>query len=274
MTYNPKNKDLFDTCKEFIKKASSGLKKDYGEYMNEKLNMHLANPFNIFAFGSDELLVPSNLMKKRLGELKHMQEFNHCEYIMQNDPYISKHIGKYVGTSFCGKLMYPSDYLFHILEKILDDSTHNTLEFNEFLFNRLYSDLEYLFYNDEIPVVYLAPLKNFTTDLDAIDLKDGLLIRRVKPGEAVFTKYREELYDVDESKTKYVIELKTKEKKFVETDMNKIKQSSGAKERIDSLITALRLFRKGDVELSYIECTISPNTHIETRYIIFSGFQS
>jgi hypothetical protein len=104
---------------------------------------------------------------------------------MQADPIISEHIGKYTGTTTSNKLLHSSDYLIYILNEIVDKYIllHNK-EFDESLFDNMYHDLEVFFYSDEIPVTCTAPLYKFDSDVDYIDISDGISIRKIKEDES------------------------------------------------------------------------------------------
>jgi hypothetical protein len=85
-----------------------------------------------------------------------MDAFKECEKIMQKDHRIAAHIGKYVGTILCTKLLYPSDYLFHILKQVLWEALFKGIDFNEPLFNNKFSDLEFFLYHYRDTLQYFA----------------------------------------------------------------------------------------------------------------------
>ena len=83
--------------------------------------------------------------------------------------------------------LYDWTFFYFILDSILK-SYLKTCKFDDELFNELYCDLESFLYNEQIPLIIIAPLHNFkshssASDLDPINLDEGLLVRKITEDE-------------------------------------------------------------------------------------------
>lgn len=145
--------------------------------------------------------------------------------------------------------------------------------------------MEHFLYNEQIPLIVIAPLHNFkcnfaTSDEDSIQIDDGLLIRRITEEERnafwnnmVFN----HLPYGDIGKFDYVIEFKVNVTKFF-SDWQKGSNSlerefsiDRAQIMFDNVITSVRLLRPGAAGYSYIECKDTLNIPIRVGYFYSRG---
>jgi hypothetical protein len=86
------------------------------------------------------------LLSDHREKIESLPEFKQCIQLMENDLNISKHIGKPVIVR--GRLSSKSswDYLKRILLRLMN-AYYAKKRFNEYLFQKMYRDLEALFYN-------------------------------------------------------------------------------------------------------------------------------
>jgi Apea-like HEPN len=189
---------------------------------------------------------------------------------MRNDKIISKHLQKCVGTFRHQTFTDVTSYLFHILSKLLV-SFLRTNKFDEELYNKLYHDLEFLFYNDVIPVIDIIPLDKFESNVDVIDIDEDLCIRKIRQQEVERLIKEAENLSVavsDIRDMKYVVEYKRNIKKiciekaniknlFLEYRLEDLIGNilSITDILIVNLITIMRLFKKGAVGYNFILST-------------------
>jgi hypothetical protein len=225
------NHELYDKTRNFVLKA-----------------LFVLRPF-IESRESSNLDFSRLLLSHRL-ELENIPEFKQCSQLMENEPNISKHIGKLVGVR--GRLSSANswDYFRRILSRLLK-AYHKKKGFDERLFRKMYLDMETLFYKKSIPIVILIPLQNFESDISYISLNNDLCIRRITYDE----RQQYLLQDLQNLKITFVEATQIKhivEYSFLEDKVfDEYPEHTDRVETVKKVITCLRLFKQGEIG-SYI----------------------
>jgi len=163
------------------------------------------------------------------------------------------------------KIVKDVETIKNIIEKFLKKYVETIGEFNydEITFNNLYRELEEYIYTEEREIIVIAPLLNFELKgSERIDLGDFIIRKiseeelKVLVGKGVLNECHFYPYG-GHFKTIWCIELTGKRKRedltfYIEdlTSCNKIIED--LEPRIEKVITALRLFKKGSIYYSAI----------------------
>lgn len=132
-----------------------------------------------------------NLPEKQVGQpytfvsstdLSFLPEYQKCVEIISNDPVISNHIDRFVGTSEIGLCQIS---LSNLLEKFIKSGDFSrTWSFNNENFERTYTQLENDIYSDFILCEAVAPLEGiFANNIQTINLADNLEISQLNQKE-------------------------------------------------------------------------------------------
>ena len=197
------------------------------------------------------------LLFRNLGILKQLPEFQQCDTIMHEDPIISRHLDVIVGsTDAIGARMETWNYLFHILDKLIIAYFIQGDEYDESLYNKLYCDLESLFYNEYIPMNVIAPLHNFECEVDRFNLDAQISIRKITQNEKnLILKI---VGDIslgwpEISTFEYVIEYSTYYTKKLIGVSTPVKSPNEEVSKIfRNVICAMRLYKTGSIGFSFI----------------------
>jgi len=191
-------------------------------------------------------------------DMESLPEYDDCITAMRTNTTISKHLDCLVGTwhsrSHMTEWDYLSDFLTHQLLQLPE-----RVEFNPETFDHIYFDWEQFFYNDSILVKAFSPLDNFNSDVDEIDLGDGLRIRRIATSELEQllgeSRWSPQIPYFEVAQLKYAMELTYKTMKVVERTLTGVIPSPdvNVNEKFGKLITALRLFKSGIVGFNIIK---------------------
>lgn len=242
------NTSFFDRCKNFVQYALKFLEPNIGvsnfilrhrpETQRERI-YRLQNPQPDFYV----------LIFKYERNLKASQEFSDFDRIMHKDPILSKHVDTMVSSGTSGVYADSSLYIFFILNEMLARYYVSGNEFDEVLFNSLYCDLEYLFYNDGIPFKVIAPLLHFGSKLDAIELNEGLTIRKISEEERkTFPRLAKglDLTWIQMEDFEYAIEYNYVQKKSI-GDSARISINDTVVNLLNRLVSVMRLFGEGSL---------------------------
>lgn len=253
MSRKPINREFYEQTRAFVISALKLL----ASYLHkgEEVPYAIAEKIKIEKEGSwSTTHIPQPLyfvfVDKHRKELESLPEYKQCIKLMRSDTTMSKHVDCLVGTWDSRILRTPWEYLSYFLTKQLSQFSER-FKFDPETFDRMYYDLEQFFYSDSVGLQAFSPLHNFTSDVDEIDLGDGLRIRRIATSEL------EQL--LDEAKhffqmpyfevpsLKYAMELTYKTKKVFETPpVAEIPSPDvDVNEKFNKLVTALRLFQSG-----------------------------
>lgn len=206
-----------------------------------------------------------------IKELESLPEYNKCIEVMRADPTISKHLAQgIVGTWHT--LFFPSmpwNYLDYFLVKQLVLHSEKS-EFDDEAFDSMYCDLEKFFYSDSIELKAFSPLHNFISEIDNIDLGNGLRIRKINISELDQLLNENEMSQNRRSLNyfhplEYAMELTFQSEKLLEAlSIGSQPPSSyiDVIERFNKLVTALRLFKEGTVLFSRFKIIPALDVHI------------
>lgn len=206
-----------------------------------------------------------------MKELERLIEYNKWIKVMLADPIISKHLAQgIVGTWH--RMYFPSmpwNYLDYFLEKQLVLHSDKS-EFDDEAFDSMYRDLEKFFYSDSIELKAFSPLHNFISEIDDIDLGNGLRIRKINISELDQLLNENEMFQNRISLNffhppEYAMELTFQTEKLLEAPSIGSQPPSSyidVIERFNKLVTALRLFKAGTVLFSMFKIIPALDVHI------------
>jgi hypothetical protein len=190
-------------------------------------------------------------------QIQNLPDFTACNKIMHNDPLLSKQIDCLVGSWYGAYYMTVFEYLGHLIAKQFAN-TYEKTAFSLERFDRAYLDLEQLLYEEKFPVMAHSPLHNFDSDVDSLELENGLCIRKIiskdKETQLARSVYDEKLrYGI--LAPKYIIEFKFETTKIVgpKNVSNNPPLNENEHEMINRVLTALRLFKSGRVGIHTVE---------------------
>ena len=191
-------------------------------------------------------------------EIEGMPEYSAFAHSMRSDKKTATQLDTLIGTRDSQIRRTLWDYVVHLLTKQLSEYP-GRLSFDTSCFDRMYDDLEQFFCSDTIPLRAFAPLLNFSSDADEIDLGGGAHLRKITSRET------EQMLDegsqfsqlpfFDTLSTKYAIELTWQAKKIVGRADRKARDMDVG-ERVNKVLTALRLFKQGATGFNIIRTRI------------------
>jgi hypothetical protein len=115
---------------------------------------------------------------------------------------------------------------------------------DEVFLQQLYNDLELFLYDENLPIVEVIPLYNFDSNVEFIDLDDGLSIRKISKEEESFF-YNNASFDFFEiSSWRYLIEYKYYAEKIFTYNSTKSTIYDSTDKVINPLVTLPGLSKK------------------------------
>lgn len=177
-------------------------------------------------------------------EIEQTVEFTSCIDFMMRDDVIRKHFpigpnGKRIG----GPTFLRSSYIFPFLSNFSEEMRGFGFDLN--IFDKVYKEFENYFYKTETEILKFSPIQNLDCELEEIELKGGMKIRKIskKELEDLFSAVKD-ISHVDRKeilKLKFALEMKcVKNKETLETTPN-------PSELLDKVVIALRLFKEGQI---------------------------
>jgi hypothetical protein len=137
-------------------------------------------------------------------------------------------------------------YLRRILFRLLA-AYHKKKKFDERLFQKMYLDMEALFYEKTIPILILIPLQNFQSDISYVKLDNNLGIRRITCDERQQYLLQNlenlKLTFSEATQIKYIVEYSFSEDKV----FDEYPEYTDKIDAVKKVITCLRLFKQGDI---------------------------
>lgn len=194
------------------------------------------------------------------NELENLQEYKECLALMQADKEIAPHLGELVGTRIGAARNTALDYLNFVLLRQFEVSKERfeswTEPFHIERFKKPYSNLEKFFYTDKIEIRAFAPIENFKSDINKINLGNNLVIRRLTSDEkAAIIEATKRGFPFDFHRIiscDFAMELSFEERKlFGEKHFSKVDSPELWVTTFEQLITALRLFKEGSIGINY-----------------------
>ncbi len=289
----PRNTRFYNTSKDFVISALELFNRD--EEFIQGIQEAAENYF--FYINDMTTTMPPVFHWDLIGKIKSLKEFKTCSKIMHSDPVISTHLDRSVGTGLRHFRRFVGDYLTYLLrtqflsyKTFFKSQTTYKIEFDPEMFEVAYEELEKFFFSDEISFRAFSKLFSFHSEVDEIDLGDGLLIRKASIPEAccigmknlsnqtysLNVLYDGSVIEIDgkifptncrlkpdikgkkwEHKrlraTVHLIEFKYKLKKALGDGTTPVDiDSKELNERFNKLVTALRLFKSGLVSFNMI----------------------
>ncbi len=239
MVSNIKNTELYDACKKFVKKII--------EELDPKIVQEVTtNRFGFILFISKLEVV-----------YKNYSEYKDCIKCMKSDEIINAHLDTLVGTSQSRIRLESQRVLSHMLEKQTRRYAESK-KFDEEVFDKLYNDIEEFFYNDKVPMAYKIPIRDLQVN-STIDFGNNIKIRPMVQDEIDFFQRIENfgMLGYGEYNFTHVIEQIFYEDKIIGENPTPQKITTNNFEMLEKLISALRLFKKGEFQYIIFEKTLA-----------------
>jgi hypothetical protein len=208
------------------------------------------------------------LIAKHEKELALLPEWATVLECVSRDEIIKEHVGQ-MKSPFGGIVIDEATLLDRILLMSIDEE--KPLHFDTDLFNSAYATIEDYFYSKTLTRKSTCLLLGFDSETEEMDLEDGLKVRKVAKGEIVelwrssewFRALVEFSVEFRYTPLKYVAELSIQAPKL--TDNEKY-QAIDADTKLEKLVCALRLFKKGWIDYPFIKEIVTPNISHEVSY--------
>jgi hypothetical protein len=262
--FRPRNKELYETCKRFSKKALCILTGQLRRgdsipcAMSEKVSINDEHGSLTGTYESvPQIYAFVDRYEKKLQQLP---EYEACIEVMNRDEAARKHFGCLVGTS---SFLTRVDAAGCLRSLLIDMSNQGQFQFNLSLFNNIYQKLEGFFYAELLEYEAVSPLHNFRSDTGTLNLDGGLVIDRLPRDEL-----EEILRSMLEAKwtfpspfrmSTHCMRLSYSMPKLIEPCIAEYRhpatkrQIPPARETFERLISALRLFQAGTIGCSIIQ---------------------
>lgn len=266
--FNNLDKNVLDILLEVFSKFSDIIKIPYemiNSISSEKTSGYISLEKEFFIYG---LICDFANSKRSLIEKS--DAYQKFKATITEDYYLKKQINEYY--QFFGLLYYLSDWscLSHILIGIIYSMVTNKNENIINLYKKLYGDLEYFLKQETIPIVLVSPLYNFfITGCDSIRLDAKTSIRKISGREQIRLM---NLSHIGENgiygfeNAKFLIEYKSE-----------IEKSNGDRYKptniyaiLESVITALRLFKRGQVGIYSLSRLVSLDVPLTPANLVLS----
>jgi hypothetical protein len=198
-------------------------------------------------------------------EIHNLPQYNACLKVMQADDMISKHLDTLVGTC-ASRWRFTADQSIGGLLKTQVLSFFEKRYFDEKIFDSDYACLEAFFYNQNIALISISPLINFSSEVDTIELNSGLRIRELTLVERgnLMDELRAMPFSglLPQLGIKYVIECEYSAEKVLgdKPGGQNSKPEVDVQEIISKVITALRLLKPGNVIGTFVKSQYKQNS--------------
>ncbi len=279
----PKNEELYKTLKALVIKAfilldekvRAGEKFNPRTFENVTINengklvtppLHLRNYVTVPDF--------SLFVSRYIDEISQLSEWTQAVECLHEDEIINLHLTHKIRSPFGTFLFNDRSFLNGFVAGSVDEN--NPFHFNEDIFNSFYYDVERYFYSETVTQKSTCLLLGFDSEVEEINLREGLKIRRVSKDEIVELWRRsnwfrgiEEFAGFGLPPLKYVLELFNEVPKLSEDE--EYSQKLDPNLEFDIVISALRLFKRGWVDFPFIIQKASPSLSSATRYSMHSS---
>nr|MDO8098478.1 HEPN domain-containing protein [Candidatus Njordarchaeota archaeon] len=198
-------------------------------------------------------------MIRHSEDLKQLPEFSACLEVMRRDPTLAKYMDQPVGIMGLRVEYTAESYLFHLLRRQIRGEKDNFV-FKQERFDENYIQLESFFYSSSVTYRVFAPLHNFSSDIDEIELRNGVLVRRITVEELDKLHHNSQLF-FDAPYPTHVAEMPITAEKLFGKQMTERREDI-EKTKINRLLTGMRLFKTGAIGFNIIEVI-----HIEDEFI-------
>lgn len=253
----PRNKELYETCKEFSQKAL-GILADHlrrGDAipwtMSEKVSI---NEHGSLVAAYERVPFTIAFVDKHEKEFQQLPAYKACIEAMNRDNTVHEHLGCLVGTDEQSTRIEAADCLRSLL---FDMSNQGGFQFNLSLFKAIYQEIEDFFYAEVLEYEAVTHLHNFRSDLGMLDLGGGLSIDRLSKEELeqLWRSTREfrDFFPVPFSMSTHCMRLSYSTPKLIEPSVAEHKRPGTAfpttwvRETFERLISALRIFQAGAI---------------------------
>ncbi|MFC1802893.1 hypothetical protein ACFL0D_02880 [Thermoproteota archaeon] len=243
---------IYSALKSFIEKACNIMENSIRKGESPRHQIKKKVEFSESGMSVRDLIIPSYdfVIFKNYDEFENLDEMTEVvEKRLQSKifprPSFSQRDGKpLVDADYIPSLKWSAiQFLFSYIEK------NESVEFNESLFNKLYKEYEYYSITKKVKFNVICNLFNFKSDFDEFKIEDNLFIRKIT------TEEYESLYyaDVFESRPPFTF---TSNIRFVinttyESD-EPDKYEEKIKEKFYNIISALRLYKEGNLQYNVI----------------------
>jgi hypothetical protein len=178
--------------------------------------------------------------------LSELSEFKAFDDLIKGDFVVKDYFGRAVGTPLMVNTYPVLEFIFFTISKILENEKDSSYDD---MVKKIYSDLETLIYDREIPFVDIVPLDNFDSDVEHLDLDEGITLRKITNEEKEMLLGETLPVQMRIMSLKYVLQFDYLVKKL--KGIFQYEDKAGT-ELVPQLIKQLRLFKTGSIGYSVI----------------------
>jgi hypothetical protein len=211
------------------------------------------------ALVEDVIVVPvfQDLVENNKTQLTRTPEYGRLSALMESDSKLARHIGPLIMTFQGGRSLTLWDWAKFPLIKQLEKKG-DTFSFDERIFGEKLSGLLEFFSKDTVEFLYVAPLQNFDSNVEQIELAPKLRIRRITLDELAwclqFVMMIGSMPFFKVFQFKFVIEATIESPKRIGSPIP-IQLPKDPSSTVSRIITALRLLKSGNVSYSLVKVT-------------------
>lgn len=188
-------------------------------------------------------------------EITRLPEWTSVLECVSRDDVIDKHLKQQIRSPFGGFLLDDFHLLHGIIWMSVDEN--RPFHFNPDIFNSVYSKIESHFYSEIVTRKSICLLLGFDSEVEEIDLGNGLKIRKISKDEIVelwresgwFRGLVEFSFKFRFTPIKYILELSMEAPKIAGDEEYKVEP---ADMKFEKVVSALRLFKGGWVDYPFI----------------------
>lgn len=193
---------------------------------------------------------PNAILLSVQGSLAGLDTFDPVQHELQSDANISQYLNTMIGTAYGGMTIDPINLPRMLLSEYLDRVPAAT--FDAAVFDEVYSNQEAYLYSEVTGFVSMTPLLNLRGDAALIRIREGLEIRQMTDDERNMLNSFVGTDPWILSSTHAIVQTFAVPKAYVQgPESQQPRQQEARFKQLNSVLTALRLFKVGMVGLSY-----------------------
>jgi hypothetical protein len=209
------------------------------------------------------------LILRHRNELTKLPEWTAVLECISKDDIIEKHLKHQLRSPFGGTVLNEFNLLYWAILMAIDEN--KPLHFDVDFFNSAYEKVESYFYSKTLTRKSTCLLLGFDSEADEIDPEHGLRIRKITKDEILelwqtsgwFRALVEFSPEFSFKPLKYALELSIEASKIADDEKY---QPEDADIKLEKVLSALRLFKKGWVDYPFIKETADPRLSSELTY--------
>jgi len=188
------------------------------------------------------------------NELTNLDEYKNLLKVISRNKTISRHLNTLVGTTGFQLRFELSNFLERVLVALL---TYSPSAFSLTKFRESYNGIEGFFYNNNFTYRYIAPIKNFKSDKEKIQIGENLFIIKLTDKDfedlhsytALFSNGPENIFHRSDYAFVYECEVR---KVIGESKHPSVDSQQKVTEIFDNLCSVLRLLKPGNLNYNTV----------------------